>query len=160
MCLSVCFCVCVFAFLCGSDLFHEVYEHWKSWLDPDREFEKVPLLCKKLPTVQNIHGDWLAFAAGGMPQRLALYSNCVPKPVPFRSNLQNSKTDWPHGSSKKVFNVVELIIETLISKFLFLSVAMGWRIINPGTQVHSSVDLDLNLEVTNKHVESTRVGRM
>ena len=78
----------------------------------------------------------------------------------FRSNLQNSKTDWPHGSSKKVFNVVELIIETLISKFLFLSVAMGWRIINPGTQVHSSVDLDLNLEVTNKHVESTRVGRI
>ena len=102
----------------------------------------------------------MLLAAGGMPQRLALYSNCVPKPVPFRSNLQNSKTDWPHGSSKKVFDVVELIIETLISKFLFLSVAMGWRIINPGTQVHSSVDLDLNLEVTNKHVESTRVGRM
>ena len=76
----------------------------------------------------------------------------------FRSNLQNSKTDWPYGSSKKVFDVVELIIETLISKFLFLSVAMGWRIINPGTQqVHSSVYLDLNLEVTNKHVESTRV---
>ena len=84
--LYVCFCMCL---LLWFGFFSSGLQHGKSWLGPDREFEKVPLLRKRLPmpTVQNIHGDWLAFAlaGAGMPQRLALYSNCVPKPVPFSS---------------------------------------------------------------------------
>ena len=117
--LYVCFCVCLllwFGFISSG------LQHGKSWLGPDREFEKVPLLHKRLPmpTVQNIHGDWLAFAlaGAGMPQRLALYSNCVPKPVPFSSkspkhqnssasqqfqNTDEKKCYWYPGQQKFVF---------------------------------------------------------
>ena len=130
--LYVCFCVCLllwFGFISSG------LQHCKSWLGPDREFEKVPLLRKRLPmpTVQNIHGDWLAFAGAGMPQRLALYSNCVPKPVPFSSKSPKHRNSSALQQFQRTGEIN--VIETLVSKNLFLSAAMGLRVINPGTQV-------------------------
>ena len=141
-CLSVCFyvlCVSVCVLLCVPSpviwIFSSGLQQGKSWLGPDREFEKVPLLRKRLPmpTVQNIHGDWLAFAGAGMPQRLALYSNCVPKPVPFSSKSPKHRNSSALQQFQRTSEIN--VIETLVSKNLFLSAAMSLRVINPGTQV-------------------------
>ena len=125
-CLSVCFyvlCVSVCVLLCVPSpviwIFSSGLQQGKSWLGPDREFEKVPLLRKRLPmpTVQNIHGDWLAFAlaGAGMPQRLALYSNCVPKPVPFSSKSPKHRNSSALQQFQRTGEIN--VIETLVSKF-------------------------------------------
>ena len=98
-CLFLCFCMCP---LLWFYLFHQVCSTARvDWVRTEN-LKKCRCSARGWPTVQNIHGDWLAFAGAGMPQRLALYSNCVPKPVLFSSNLQNTKTHQPCSSSKEL----------------------------------------------------------
>ena len=62
---------------------------WKELIGSGQRIWKSSVALKRFkPTLQNFHGDWLAIPAGWreMPQRLATYSNCVQKPVPFSFN--------------------------------------------------------------------------